>query len=76
MIAQSLFGQLGDFGIGVRKIGIVDVLGNKTLVAMFALVAVSVIAILPTFDDRLRLTIATYKLNSQSGALPLLHMIL
>ena len=68
MIAQSLFGQLGDFGIGVRKIGIVDVLGNKTLVAMFALVAVSVIAILPTFDDRLRLTIATYKLDSQSGA--------
>ena len=51
VIAQSLFGQLGDFGIGVRKIGIVDVLGNKTLVAMFALVAVSVIAILPTFDD-------------------------
>jgi len=68
VIAQSLFGQLGDFGIGVRKIGIVDVLGNKTLVAMFALVAVSVIAILPTFDDRLRLTIATYKLNSQSGS--------
>ncbi|MBF1401212.1 hypothetical protein [Prevotella histicola] len=51
MIAQSLFGQLDDFGIGVRKIGFVGVVGDKALVAIFALVALFAIAILPTFDD-------------------------
>jgi hypothetical protein len=46
-----LFGQLDDFRIGIRKIGFIDVVGNKTLVAIFALVALFSIAILPTFDD-------------------------
>jgi len=41
---------LDDFRIGVRKIGFVGVVG-KTLVAIFALVALFAIAILPTFDD-------------------------
>ena len=49
--AQSFFGQLDDFGIGVRKIGFVGVVGDKALVAIFALVALFAIAILPTFDD-------------------------
>lgn len=46
-----LFDQLDDFRIGVRKIGFVDVVGNKALVAIFALVTLFAIAILPTFDD-------------------------
>ena len=34
MIAQSLFGQLSDFGIDAGQIGFVCVIGNKTLLVI------------------------------------------
>lgn len=48
---QSLFGQLSDFGVRVRKIGFVCVVSNKTLLAMFASVALFTCTTFTTFDN-------------------------
>ncbi len=48
---QSLFGQLNDFGIGAEQIGFVGVVDNKTLLAMFASVALFTCTTFTTFDN-------------------------
>lgn len=47
----TLFGQLSDFGVRVRKIGFVCVVSNKTLLAMFASVALFTCTTFTTFDN-------------------------
>lgn len=43
--------QLSDFGVRVRKIGFVCVVSNKTLLAMFASVALFTCTTFTTFDN-------------------------
>ena len=49
--AQSLFGQLSDFGIDAGQIGFVCVIGNKTLQAILTSVALFTCTTFTTFDN-------------------------